>query len=389
MVVLNVDNSFELTYFLVAVLSSFLAAMCSAIVVFLAVKLGRTMKYTAHLQMIFVMSVFQLLYDLTFFSTVYYFGSEIYIDFSNSAQRLLGCASTMYTNYIAFVACYSLARRTFINVNAYLSWMLVVSLIPGIVFVVTYQISDLQAQSSNGYVAFRLASIALNFLMCTWSGVIVYRIRSNGSVATAEDKALSLLALRLMYYPIVQIFARGVISWYEFVYGFSFDYTHCSKSVCTALLVAIAFNPCASYGYLGIFLVMQPRAYSILRDYFPCCCTCTSPTASATASSPSFQRGSANSLKPTRDVSLGSDVVPRNSKSIAEVPVQQVTQRDIDVVDDDNLILICMGTDSFSATPSPESFSNNMRSSNLSNPFSFLFKEKSEPLLPVNANNDL
>eukprot|EP01034_Spumella_vulgaris_P024063 gene24062-30362_t len=132
------------------------------------------------------------------------------------------------------------------------------------------------------YYYLRLVSIGVNFVIsiCT-----IWIIRSKGRTQNTKDgsikpssvveRAIRTLAMRLMYYPIVQTISRAGCAWYEGQYSFNLDPTNPSTAQFIAQIAVAVLTPTASFGYLAIFLLMQPNAYECLvctvmcREYKP------------------------------------------------------------------------------------------------------------------------
>lgn len=66
-----------------------------------------------------------------------------------------------------------------------------------------------------------------------------------------------------MYFIVIQAISRSGFAWYEFQYGFDFDVGNCQgDAVCyTALLYATVITPTVSFGYLALFVAIEPHAY--------------------------------------------------------------------------------------------------------------------------------
>ena len=67
------------------------------------------------------------------------------------------------------------------------------------------------------YYYLRLASIAFNFIV---SGLGFYYVRlimnTDKLKRTVQDEAICTLALRMLFYPIIQAISRSGAAWYEF-----------------------------------------------------------------------------------------------------------------------------------------------------------------------------
>lgn len=67
-----------------------------------------------------------------------------------------------------------------------------------------------------------------------------------------------------------QAISRSGFAWYEFQYGYDFNVSNCTgNSGCyTALIYATAITPTVSFGYLALFLRIEPHAYNKFRNLF-------------------------------------------------------------------------------------------------------------------------
>jgi hypothetical protein len=252
-------------FFAMLLVASVLPAMCSFIVIRVcSILLGMT-KHKGHLRLICAMSISQFMYDCWFFFAIAFTGSKGLFLAGTVLNRFFGCCATLFTNYIAFVAFYSVRMKVFVNVNTYYVYLIAASFVPGIIDAVLY-LSKHQSKANDFYFWFRISSIGINVILCTLILQAIYEIRSNKNTATSHDRILQKLAIRMMYYPIVQIISRSAIAYYEYSNNFIFSPFACdSNSEYAGLLAAILLSPCASYGYLAIFFMMQPKAFRIFR----------------------------------------------------------------------------------------------------------------------------
>jgi hypothetical protein len=254
-------------FFVLVAVSSALAALCSFTVANVVFHMLRITKHKGHLKLINAMSISQLIYDLSYFFGVTYVDSPELFVAATFLQRIFGSFSTLFTNYIAFVAYYSISRKAFVDINKWYRCLLVVSLIPGIVMSILYVVPGNRTHSNYLYFWFRVASIGINIVLCSLIFFNIYKIRSNKAIATSHDTILKKLAIRMMYYPVIQAASRSAIAWYEYSSNFVFSPFDCGTTAKYAgLLISVVLNPSASYGYLIIFFIMQPRAYLVFRS---------------------------------------------------------------------------------------------------------------------------
>lgn len=67
-----------------------------------------------------------------------------------------------------------------------------------------------------------------------------------------------------------QAISRSGFAYYELTYGYQFDVSNCTgDSACyAALLYATIITPTVSFGYLALFLKIEPHAYNKFRELF-------------------------------------------------------------------------------------------------------------------------
>ena len=73
-----------------------------------------------------------------------------------------------------------------------------------------------------------------------------------------------------MYYPILQTISRSGYAWYESQYGFDFRVSQAEHDGerYTALMYSAIITPTVSFGYLIIFLYIEPNAYNSFKEIF-------------------------------------------------------------------------------------------------------------------------
>lgn len=161
------------------------------------------------------MSKFQLLYDATFFTTTNYLGSPLLQSFSYFLNMIGGIGSAVFSNYMAIVVFLSIRYRCFIDVTAMQYKMASFAGFLGIVVAMWYWVDNYQEFTHHFYYWVRIASIIVNFALCLWIVKMIKDFRAYGE-QTPEEKALSLLAFRMFYYPLIQAISRSSVSWYEY-----------------------------------------------------------------------------------------------------------------------------------------------------------------------------
>ena len=216
------------------------------------------------------MSCFQLLYDLTlFFSNVDcgYYVSTV----ANIFQLSCGIASSLVSNWISFVAWYVVTYRQKFDVLGNLHLIIPSCAIPGLVDAIMYAVSripqdkfneDLEDVSVLGvYYYIRLISIGFNFLFCLATVYMIYQMSPQKGMKSIEVLALRTVAIRMIYYPIVQAIGRSGYAWYEAEYGADIDNNYSDSNKFACLMFVTIITPMTPVGYLIIFLTMQPQAY--------------------------------------------------------------------------------------------------------------------------------
>jgi hypothetical protein len=233
-----------------------------------------------HILLISTMSWFQLLYDVSFFNAVIHVGNDGIYAAANVAQEVGGISSSLISNFIALISLYVVKNTKSIDVSRYYPFIVVSVLIPSAVDAAMYIISYTDGyghlrEISTMYVYYyiRLASIAVNFVVSFQTAWQISKIsnRTGNGQRTIHEKAIRTLSMRLIYYPIIQAVSRSGSAWYEMQYKFDFDPTErVSRTQFVAQCFMALLTPSASYGYLVIFLLMQPNAWECLMATLCC-----------------------------------------------------------------------------------------------------------------------
>jgi hypothetical protein len=286
-----------------ALLASVFSSASSATIIALIRKMGI---WNLHVSLIFAMTVFELMYDVTFFSGMVNTGSFEISVFSNIAQLLGGTTSSIISNVIAGVALYVVFYKRTIDVQRYYVLVISICSVPGLVIAILYitalseeKYKYLANVSVLGiYYFVRLVSIGINFVCSICTAWLIRRMKSQSTTKTASEVAISTMSIRLLYYPLVQAVGRTGCAWYEMQYGYNFSrdsgfnfnpsYTNDEQFAAQCLMVIC--TPLISIGYLTIFLIMQPDAWVKLQQYLAllnlpvpvhnlcahllCCCCC-------------------------------------------------------------------------------------------------------------------
>jgi hypothetical protein len=224
--------------------------------------------------LITAMTIFQLVYDATFYSRIVCVPETFCYNSTFLLQMYGGIAQALVSNEIAFVVFYTIWKRKILNaLNHKYAFMLAAN-IPAaacclmyFAYLKTGSMDDFN-NSLFAYFYIRLISIFVIAITCALTiyyarKITISKLRSHQSV---ESRAIWALARRLMYYPIVQALARFGFSWFEISYGFDFAVTTVSDAEFAALCVIAVTTPLGGVGYFVIFLVMQPHSWEFLKS---------------------------------------------------------------------------------------------------------------------------
>lgn len=259
-----------------------IASLSSSTASVIMIHIIRKLHWSGHLSLIYTMTWFQLLYDVSFFTGIVNTNNAALQILSNLAQVFGGISSSIMSNFVAFVALYVIAKVATLNILKYYYIIVAISVLPAFVVSVIYLTGEAQynkhpklAEFSilDLYYYIRLSSILLNFIFSFCTFYCIHRINSHKKTKSNAEKAIGTLAMRLFYYPVVQAISRSGCAWYEYSYGvewhghgggFSLNPSTVSSPQFTSQCLMVISTPMASIGYLAIFLVMQPDAYACL-----------------------------------------------------------------------------------------------------------------------------
>jgi hypothetical protein len=244
--------------------------------------------WNLHIALIMAMTVFELLYDISFFTGMASTGSFGLSVVSNVAQLQGGTTSSIVSNIIAAVALYVVYFKKTVDALKYYYLIVFVAVVPGVIINILYILAVSGTHHNNLasvavldiYYYIRLGSITINFICSIYTALLIDRMRSQSCAKTTSEAAISKLSMRLFYYPIVQAVGRSGCAWYEGAYGynfapdrgFNFNPSETSDTQFAAQCLMVISTPLISVGYLVIFLIMQPNAAKCLDDMlgFPC-----------------------------------------------------------------------------------------------------------------------
>lgn len=68
----------------------------------------------------------------------------------------------------------------------------------------------------------------------------------------------------------LQAISRSGFAWYELQYGYDFEVSNCTgdEACYAALIYSVIITPTVSFGYLALFLKIEPHAYTKFRELF-------------------------------------------------------------------------------------------------------------------------
>ena len=226
-------------------------------------------KWNGYLLLLTSMSLCQIIYDVSFYL---YFGNnfsrELYVVF-HALQGLGGLSVAIWTNVLSFVVFYVVHFRTFFDISRYYWILLAVAMIPSFFIFVISIVADANVRIVVDVVYYwlRIVSIVLNigFYVAIREGT--KNMKSLGE----KESAITLLAERMIYYPLIQTISRIGAAVYEGIYGFEpFPTAATSTGQFISGIFMSILTPSAGLGYLIIFLIFQPNAASLLLRWIRC-----------------------------------------------------------------------------------------------------------------------
>ncbi|RYG95241.1 hypothetical protein EON65_56280, partial [archaeon] len=255
----------------VYVVLNLLMATIGSLASLLTIILIRRMKMqrTGHIILVLWMSRFQLMYDLTFFFSNVDCGYYITVA-ADFFQLCCGMSSALVSNWIAFIAWHVVSYRVKFDVLKHFYFILPSCVVPSLVDAIIYATATIPQPDTNDYLEdvsvlgfyyyTRLVSIGFNFVFCVLTIYLIHQMSPNRKIKSEAEIAIRNVAIRMIYYPVVQAIGRSGYAWYEAQYGTSIDVTdQPGKFACLIFMTVV--TPLQSVGYLIIFLIMQPDAY--------------------------------------------------------------------------------------------------------------------------------
>jgi hypothetical protein len=225
---------------------------------------------TGHVYLVFVMSIYQLLYDVTFFFSNVNCGYYITVA-ANVIQLSCGIGGSLVSNWIAYIALYTVWYRQCFDIFQNELLIQLSCFIPGLGSAIFFLATMVPKSEANAFLAnisvvyvyyyIRLVSILLNFIFVLAIALRIYQRSSNMTILTDQEVAIRTLCRRMVFYPVIQAIGRSGYAWYEAEYGFNLDQDDATNTQFAAMLCFTIMTPIVSVGYLIIFLIMQPNAY--------------------------------------------------------------------------------------------------------------------------------
>lgn len=243
-------------------------------------------RINGYIKLILALTYSQLVYDISVVMVAF---SGHKIEFSYIALRSAsGLTATFFTNLIAFVVVYTVCTFRIVGMRAIFlvaSAFTLGSCAYGVLVpIALYNFSTLQFEIvSKIYYWTRIASILFNMISY---GILVLKLgqqeplwlinrqslinrRSETPIKAPTKSPLWALANRLRYYPVVQVFSRLPVAWYEYQYGHEYTYNADSPLQERISLILYDFAlPSAGLGFFIVFIVVCPGAGQCLLSDF-------------------------------------------------------------------------------------------------------------------------
>ncbi len=264
-------------YCSLALIATFISSGFSFTMILLIRRMNR---WTGFTYLIYGVAYMQLIYDVTFFNSLISVTSDAVSVAANSLQIYSEIAVTLITNVIGGITLYVVIWKKSFDLLYYVPHIFLAIGLWSITYSILYYVAIFATESSLTlrdimfiYLITRAASLAINVIFAITIFIWLIRLGSFQS-ETVESKALRSFGWRLFLYPTVQVLSRVSRMVYDIVYGYNaapeygFNYNPnntTKRQFDLQCLIALTM-PIASIGYLCIFLVMQPRAYPVLRE---------------------------------------------------------------------------------------------------------------------------
>jgi len=264
----TLQTAFRVLYTLAALN---VAASVLTIALIIYMRSRKVLRITMYLEMVIAMTIFQALYDMSFFfSTIVCDSPGICLTFDVLYFSLMGITTSLWALLIicsvGWVISYeTVPSASFIRV----CWGIVVTVFIGVaVMIGEYMRAGNVDAAINVYSVSRLTIIAISVVQVMALYLSIYR----RSGARIQQDPLYHLVRKLVWYPIVQIIARVGGSTYDLVYHrLPASYTEGSSFQETVLLyMFVIFTPSAGIGCAAVFCTIQKGAWiCVKRLVFP------------------------------------------------------------------------------------------------------------------------
>jgi len=272
--------------------SAGVSLLCSTLTLVL---IAATPKFTGYLGIIASLSAAQCLYDLSFlvYSTDGSIGGR---GIQTFLSYFGGLSSSLWTNILSLLLVVIIRWGQQYNVKKNFLKMFAVVMLPSAAIAVAALASK---NPDIFWVSFYIRIWSILFNVVCYIAILL-KIRNSFALTTSSSTmsmAIRVLASRLKYYSLVQIFTRTPEIVYELVYnsrGYSTPDNSWGTSRWAAFFVEAILTPAGGTGFCLIFLVMQPTAWSTLLKLTKYCCFCASSASSLASSS------SSSTLSPPR-----------------------------------------------------------------------------------------
>ena len=264
----TLQTAFRVLYTLAALN---VAASVLTIALIIYMRNRKVLRITMYLEMVIAMTIFQALYDMSFFfSTIVCDSPGICFTFDVLYFSLMGITTSLWALLIicsvGWVISYeTVPSATFIRV----CWGIVVTVFIGVaVMIEEYMRAGNVRAAINVYSVSRITIIAISVVQVVALYVSIY----SRSGVRAQQDPLYHLVRKLVWYPLVQIISRMGGSTYDLVYHrLPSSYTEGSSFQETVLLyMFVIFTPSAGIGCAAVFCTIQKGAWICLkRMLFP------------------------------------------------------------------------------------------------------------------------
>eukprot|EP00981_Chlorochromonas_danica_P006298 scaffold1355_cov154-Ochromonas_danica.AAC.16 len=262
-----------------ALSASIFSTAASVLMLWLIIKVNH---WSGHVVLITTMTIFQTIYDVSFYSAVVDVHVPAISITSNVAQIIGGISSSLMSNVIAAVAYYVILYRRSFPIFRFFPHILGLTLslacLDALLFLLSVTLKGFETLADVSvlgiYYYGRLLSIGMNFFLAILTLAQARRSSHNNEESKTHcQRMIQQLSFRLFFYPIIQAISRSGCAWYEMQYGYSFSSgrgynfspEHTSSWAFAAQCTMAISMPIASVGYLIVFLNMQPKALRVLK----------------------------------------------------------------------------------------------------------------------------